>query len=585
MNPEPSNPLIAEADLRAALLPERPDRESFLAGVLAKMAAGDPDQRSTLATRDGLNPIDEDNAGWLRVAAAVLPLPMLGGTLKAAPLAAVKAPLTAKFLGAIALPAACLLALVGALLFGASRIRKAQVDASDEPLDESEVEPFIADWWSGNGFASFAICLLALAMPFLGLPIPMTFVLLASAVAVVWLVVRMGRAGLVDRATIAGQLAAMLGLLGQVLFLVSMGNQGVHLLDQGLVLTMVYLTAIVVGAFSSQRLGGISRSFLITISLGMALWFGSSLLWPNGIASLQSRVESFDHARFSSASWRKWAYGSQWLQAKGVEVDLTKPRGLLESELSGEQNPYLLGAAFRGGLLDQATALRVNDLEEDASRLLDDDPDDPIRSVEQRAYLIRVLACLERLGGDQRDLLESRLLATLDTLPTRRIYDLTDVLVTVESLAVIGRPLEDPVRIESLRELVAEFQCMGGHFGARTGGFAAYSTTRSSDDDATVAALTLMEHVGVPDGIDWLAVRSYARPSFEDVIITSRADLRLVMQQRIDALPDVPPLTWWDYARCEHALGMAIALLVLSLLAVLGSPARPEGGPLADAAG
>ena len=103
-----------------------------------------------------------------------------------------------------------------------------------------------------------------------------------------------------------------------------------------------------------------------------------------------------------------------WLQDSGVSLDLSKPRQLLESEIAGEQNPYILGVSFAANLVEPADLLRLRNLEATKNRLVNEHQRErPIPSLQQLDFAIRALVQLDRLTPRDQDVLESRLLATL----------------------------------------------------------------------------------------------------------------------------------------------------------------------------
>ena len=124
-------------------------------------------------------------------------------------------------------------------------------------------------------------------------------------------------------------------------------------------------------------------------------------------------------------------------------------------------------------------------------------------------------------------------------------------------------------------KLVA-MQRTGFKLGGRNGGFAAYPTLDNSDLRSTASVVELMEYYGVPSGLNLMAIRSFLRPAMVDVWQNDRAAIRTATRMRLESLPQVPPLTWWDYVRHEPSIAMAIVFAMLCFFATLGCPNRSQ---------
>ena len=221
--------------------------------------------------------------------------------------------------------------------------------------------------------------------------------LLASGVAMVSLVVALGKAGVVNRQAIAGSLGMGLAQLASIANIGVTTGSEIHLLDQAFVMctlntgTLILLAMLSLNSgfdkpaeqFDSRRLwrvivilaivcpfafgvhllvGGLVLAVTITLlhfacftrRVGLATlslcvaggipfllligWMGQSLLFPVSPGTIQQCVESFDTAPYSSASWKQWEVSAAWLTDSGSEFDHSKPRQLLEQELDGKQN-------------------------------------------------------------------------------------------------------------------------------------------------------------------------------------------------------------------------------------------------------
>ena len=87
------------------------------------------------------------------------------------------------------------------------------------------------------------------------------------------------------------------------------------------------------------------------IMVPLIVWFMNPIVWPATPARIKAYVESFDRAPFSTASWHEWEIVASWAVESKLHPDLSKPRRLLDAEITGEQNPVILGSAFRVGLV------------------------------------------------------------------------------------------------------------------------------------------------------------------------------------------------------------------------------------------
>ena len=94
----------------------------------------------------------------------------------------------------------------------------------------------------------------------------------------------------------------------------------------------------------------------------LSVWYMNPILWPATPARIKAYVESFDRAPFSTASWHQWEIVASWAVESKLDPDLSHPRQLLDAEIAGEQNPVILGSAFRVGLVRTDQLSRLRDL-------------------------------------------------------------------------------------------------------------------------------------------------------------------------------------------------------------------------------
>ena len=374
-------------------------------------------------------------------------------------------------------------------------------------------------------------------------------------------------------------MSSLLGL-AQVTQITSSVHSGCHFLDQGLVMMILILAALLLGALLTIGKWNGKRSVMKMIGFVIAAvlvfaFFGVSIWNPMTTQKMKAHIESFEEARFSSVTWQHWAVSTVWLQQSGIALDLSKPRALFQTEIEGEQNPFILGVASRTGLVVPADLPRVRDPFHQKKLLLDPySRGQAILSIGQLEFAIRKLVMLGQWQEGELDHLESRLLGSIKRSVAPETAELNEALIATLLLKTIGRPCTDgSIRQQMQKQLVA-MQRTRFNMGGRSGGFAAYSTLGHSDLFSTSAAVELMEHYGVPPELNIMAIRSFLRPSTVDFWATDT--MRAATRMRLESLAEVLPLTWWATIRHEPSIAMAIVFSLLCIFATLGCPNRSE---------
>ena len=570
--------LIDEQELRDAFEAFRPERAAFEASVRSRL--------NSMPRRETQNLQAHEDSPWLQVAASMVPLSLFSKTAftsTAIPIG--KASLGYKLVGYAALPALTLMVMFGATLLALFRIRKAHISPpSDAPDADDQQSAILTKWWKSFGFIPACLSFVALILFLLGYPFPVFIFFLSSGIAMVALVTRLGRAGLIDRQTVGSSLIPGLFGLAQVTQIATIVESGCHLLDQGLITMILMLAGLLLcavltlgkwsGAQSVEKMVGYAVAAVLIFGL-----FGSSIWTSMNTKKMKRHVEAFDRAHFSSVSWQHWAVPAVWLQQSGVSLDLSKPRTLLQAEIEGEQNPFVLGVASRTGLIVPADLSRVRDRFNERKRLLDPySRDQAILSIGQLEFAIRKLVMLDQWNEGELDLLESRLLATIRNSVAPESAGLDEALIATQILDTIGRPCNNGLIREQMQQKLVAMQRTGFKLGGRNGGFAAYPTLDNSDLRSTASVVELMEYYGVPSGLNLMAIRSFLRPAMVGVWQNDHAAMRGAMRgatrMRLESLPQVPPLTWWDYVRQEPSIAMAIVFAMLCFFATLGCPKR-----------
>jgi hypothetical protein len=285
---------------------------------------------------------------------------------------------------------------------------------------------------------------------------------------------------------------------------------------------------------------------------------------------MQGYVEAFDAARFHTATWHRWEIPARWLREHGREVDWRTPRAFLfKEEIPGEQNPFVLGVAMRTGLLEVGDLHLLRELREEREDILSKGRDDsPFTSLEQRDWAIRALVLADALGEEDRDHLAARLDATWERLRDRLYGRLEEALLITELRALLHRPGDVPAQRSDVYEwlLVARKAKVVGF--RPNGGFAVYEGG-TTDERATWAAVSLMQHFGVPGEVDLLEVRSSARP--DGNIISGPDWTAAATRWKIDELRGGAP-SLLEYVQHERTLMACILLALLVLFAVFRAP-------------
>ena len=268
-------------------------------------------------------------------------------------------------------------------------------------------------------------------------------------------------------------------------------------------------------------------------------------------------------------------------------------------ELDGEQNAGVLKSAFRTGLIRPEDGIRLRDLDRKKNEVVyENDPTvssyeslrksgsfgKPFLSVAQYDCVIRAFMMTNQLSESERDLLETRLLATFRDISNSEFHlPIRDSLTVTQLLQVIGRSRHIDEFRPYLHGLLVDFQYLENKRFESSGGFCGYPKIDASDDDATTAAVELMQFYGVPDELNPVTLRSFLRPTMHDRSQLSRSNLRGGVHKavllRLESLPDVPPVTRWDYLRYEMNLWAAVLLVLLCCFATLSAPIRRPQNP------
>ncbi len=580
--------LIPEDDLRAALRPFRVDPATFGDAVLARLVAGPQQEENDFAN---LSPM-------LRGAAAFLPLGIIapgqapGGAAKLAPATGVY-----KLLGYVAFPAISLFVMLGAAIFSVVRIRNIHDENDSEPSEPIDKEALFAStkqWWHSNRLGALLVFTATLGMSWIGATWLLFLFYIVSFGILLYVLTSFAKIGLGNRLVIGQSCVTGLALLGQVAGFPGIGDQDIHVLDQSLIVPLffcgsfVILLVVISSTISSaSRIAERSKIALKVVNAGLfaailvllTIWYMWPILRPATPARIKDYVESFDHAEFSSSSWQQWEIPASWAVESKLNPDLSAPKRLLDAELADEQNrviPFILGSAFRVGLVQPDQINQLKDYEKQRHYLFDDPSrvlaTRGISSLEQTDWVIRAAVLRNDLTVEERDYLEKRLHASLEEVFTSKITTLEEPLRATQLLEVIGRPVDPEQYRDRIHELLRAFHCKNGGGFQVAGGFKDYNTKDLSVGSlrATSWAVELMAYYGIPSdlNIDW--VRSYLRPLF--LRFSPEKWMAAVTLDRLNRLPGVTHPTWLEAMYYERSLLAAAVLVGLCIYATLSSP-------------
>lgn len=584
------NPVPAE-EIRAALRPYQIDATAFEAGV-----------RDRIETRPATTEGDasQNLSSMQQLAAALLPWPvMVGGKVVGSGTKLSSLAFGPKILGYAALPAVSLFLMIGATLFSAKKIHSLQKDAENETADEDQMKTAVRQWWSGYRWPAWIVYAAVIILPMVGATWVLFLLLLASLGILLFLLAGLSKRGIYNRLNIAQACLPGLGLLGQAMVNPYSAKSDIHFVDQKLISVVCFsgilllfpiiaseikrLTKLRLASgvdVKNKRLRFVARyplfwgavsSMLIISGL---VWFSSSIVWPATPAQIQQQVESFEKGRYPSIEWRDWEIIARWSVDTGQNPDLSVARQRLADEIAGEQNSFILGSAFRVGVVETDQIEKLKDLEREHLSLIPKQKSGlihQITSVKQHVWGIYALEQSGRLTDNDRDFLEKRLLVTFDKLINRETGDvLEDALRVTQLLQVIHRPIDRDKYRPQVHVWLRDYHCTETGGFQMAGGFKQYASSSASSLEPTAYAVELMQTYGIPEGLDVNWVRSYLKPlRFRP---SNDKWIAAVSLDRLNNLPGVTQPTWPQILYYERSLIAAILLVVLCLYATLSAP-------------
>lgn len=275
--------LVPEEDIRAALRLYRADANVFEVGIRARIKAGE-ESREHQDT--------ESQSPLLRVAAAILPWPLIAGGKMAdggSKLSSVA--LGQKLLGYAALPAISLFLLVGAAFFSAAKIRSVQKENHPDIGDEEEMRDAVRQWWSRYKWVAGLVFATVVILPMVGATWMLFLMLLISFGVLLCFLSSFAKLGVGNRLVIGQSCFMGLMLLGQAMANVGVGKRDIHFVDQTLITVVLFAGTLILIPFvvcGMKRLGifgppieikeKASKSSLLIGGFSCLLVIGSTLL-------------------------------------------------------------------------------------------------------------------------------------------------------------------------------------------------------------------------------------------------------------------------------------------------------------------
>ncbi len=338
-----------------------------------------------------------------------------------------------KLLSYVAFPAISLFVLLGATVFSILKIRRIRDEHGPAPVDETVVRESTKQWWHDNKWGVWSVFAASVAMAWFGATWLLFLCYIVSLGLLIFVLTSFARIGLGNRLMVCQSCVLSLCFLGQLAGFPGIGDDDIHVVDQALIVPLFFsgafvVTLIMVGSTtgSHRRAGGWDKktrpiapaaAFAVFL-VPLTVWYMNPILWPATPARIKAYVESFDRAPFATASWHQWEIVASWAVESKLDPDLSHPRQLLDAEIAGEQNPVVLGSAFRVGLVRTDQIGRLKDYEQRRHFLFDR----PVRILETRPltspemdnWVIRAAVMRQDLTAEQRDYLEKRLHATLE---------------------------------------------------------------------------------------------------------------------------------------------------------------------------
>ena len=223
-------------------------------------------------------------------------------------------------------------------------------------------------------------------------------------------------------------------------------------------------------------------------------------------AQLRTFVTDFDDRVEQIGDWQEFGVAQLWLRASGNAPEITNRNERIRKALEDgtHMHPRTLKGAMDAGLMDDAmwAAYRA-DWDVNERRYLLSEPLRTFIWTQDKPLELRAFLRDPQTTPEERRTIIGRV---ANSWPIERgIGNLEKAREVADLLVELGR--KDLVLEEraALHELLQQSWCGGAAWHASPGGFSAYNEGCRrgwSDSEATLDAVRLMTHVGVPEGID-----------------------------------------------------------------------------------
>ena len=219
LNPNDESDLASEVELREALRCHQPDADTFAARVRDRIQVAEAKR-----THDPLANAPQ----LLRVAAALLPMPIGDGNVAASAMPLAYASGLNKLLGYLAMPAITLFVLPAAALFGATKIHSLQRDNVPTQMEqEALTNAFL--WKHQYRWLHLCVFCGSLGLAWIGATSVMLLVYLISLSVLLYVFSGLAKRGLANRYVIAHCCLSGMLFLSQVSLFAGNGGQVVDI--------------------------------------------------------------------------------------------------------------------------------------------------------------------------------------------------------------------------------------------------------------------------------------------------------------------------------------------------------------------
>ncbi len=447
----------------------------------------------------------------------------------------------------------------------------------NETVDVSHTER-IQTWWREHHWLYALLYLIGVAAYFVRDRWVLTGIVLAGVIALVGIVRSLSARGLAPRSYVLGLSACFIVFISLIVGTPNRTPESIRLWPN----QHLHLAFLLVGGVMAL-LGWIIRPKAQRQSVWWVLAIlpifainASRAYRTADIQSARGYVEAFDKARFDTASWHAFALVANSLLTHDFDVDMRRPRALIEREIRGRQNDHVLTSASWSGLLQPGDVDRIREFDDERVRLLSpESTGSSISYLTQDVWVIHLLTMTNMLDDHDRDNLAIRVRHSLEMIDVAEHGALEEAWMLVSLLDVLERPLVPESWSEHFAEMLTALHSMqAGGFSA-AGGFREYE--RGGDYQwgsirGTWYGVQLMKRFGVPETIDVNTVRSFLIHGTQSA--GNRKYVAAVALHDLNAMPGAPRPSVMDWIRYEHTWVATLLLVLVSLVLVVSAPVR-----------